>query len=111
MGIIDTVIRSNNDLDKPKKKSYWNYQLNVELINVDNIQNKMNLLPSEKRAMSHELSGKEPIEQAIVIKNTKKQLGRFTTNQIKEMFDDLGFNVDVILSDSFNSDFAAVKNI
>lgn len=111
MGIIDTIVRSTDDLLKPKKKSYWGYKLDIDLVDVEKIQNKVRLLPAEERAVAHELSGKEPIEHVIVLSNSLQKLGRFTTLQIKELFDDMGFNVDTIVSELHHSDIAAVMNV
>ena len=96
---------------KPKKKSYWGYQLHIELLDREQITKKSSLLPTEKRLVSYELSDIEPSEQYILLSNAKKSLGRLTTSQIKEILDDMGFNVDTILSGSHLSDIAAVLNI
>lgn len=111
MGIINTIIRSRDDLVKPKKKSYWGYKLHIELLDREQITKKVSLLPTEQRLVSYELSDIEPSKQYILLGNSKKSLGRLTTSQIKEMLDDMGFNVDTILSGSHLSDIAAVLNI
>lgn len=111
MGIINTIIRSRDDSLKPKTKSYWGYKLNIQLVNKEEITEKIKLLPSEKRLVLHELSGKEPVEQVILLSNSKKELGRLTTNQVKEILDDMGFNVDTILAGMHGADYNAVMNI
>jgi len=111
MGILKTIIRARDDLEKPKTKSYWGYKIEAELMKVKDVKEKERLLPSDKRAIKHELSGKEPVEQIIVVRNSSKKLGRFTTDQVKEMLDDMGFNVDVSLSKDHFSDFSAVMNV
>jgi hypothetical protein len=111
MGIISSIIRSKDDLVKPKSKSYWNYRMGIELVSKPKLTNKRLLLPSDKKAMKHELSDAEPIEEAILLRNTNKKLGRFTTSQIKEILDDMGFNVDVMVSEDHFSDIDAVMNI
>ncbi len=111
MGIFDTILRSKDDLVKPESKSYWGCELEIDLANVKDIIEKSNLLPSEKRLVAYELSGKEPINQIIVVSNTNKELGRLTTSQLKDILDDMGFNVDTILSGSHYSDTTAVMNI
>ena len=111
MGIIDTIIRSRDDLIKPKKKSYWGYDLDVELVDAKSITQKVKLLPTEKRTIEYELSGKEHVHQLIILRNNRKSLGRLTTSQVKEILDDMGFNVDTILSAPRASDFSAVMNI
>lgn len=111
MGIVNTIIRSRDDFGKPEDKSYWGTELVIELVPVEEVLNKKNATPSEKRLLAHELSGKEPIEQLIFLSNKKKELGDLTTLQVKEILDDMGFNVDVIMSDTHFCDFAAVMNI
>ena len=110
MGIVNTIKRSRDDLVKPKKKNYWQYRMNIDLMDIQDIIKKKSL-PTVKRALRHELSGKEPIKQVIVLSNKRKKLGRFTTYQIREILDDIGFNVDAIMSGSHFSDLTAVMNI
>lgn len=111
MGIVDTIIRSKDDEVKPKEKSYWGYKLQVELVDVEEITKKIKLLPTELRMVKHELSGKEPISQVILLTNSKKTMGRLTTIQVKDILDDLGFNVDAIFGGLHGSDSNAVMNI
>jgi len=111
MGIVDTIVRSKDDLVKPNKKSYAGYLLDVTLVDISKIQEKVTILPAEQRALDHELSGKEPIQKIIILKNSHKSLGRLTTNQMKDILDDMGFNVDTIFSSLHYADTAAVMNI
>jgi len=111
MGIINTIKRSEDDLVRPKHKNYWGYEIDVQLVDHRKITEKVKLLPTEKRALAHELSGREPVDNIIILTNLKKSLGRLTTSQIKEILDDMGFNVDTILSGAHFSDFSAVMNI
>ncbi|MDP3093371.1 MAG: hypothetical protein Q8N16_01245 [bacterium] len=111
MGIINTIIRSRDDLIGPSQKSYWGYDLEISLVNTEEISQKDDLLPSEARTVAQELSGKEPVKRVIVLKNRNKELGRLTTSQLKEIFDDMGFNVDTIMSGTHLSDFNCVMNI
>jgi hypothetical protein len=111
MSVISSIVSSGDDLVKPSKKSYWGYELGIELVNRRLISDKVKLLPTEKRAVAHELSGKEPVEVVIVLKNTKKSLGRLTTNQVKDLLDDLGFNVSPTFSGKHFADFEAVMNV
>ena len=111
MGVVDTIIRSKDDGVKPDNRSYGGYDLRINLVDVNVIKKKKRLFHTEKRANKHELSGKEPIKEVLILDNGKKSLGRFTTVQIKEMFDDMGFNVDTIVSEAHFSDIEAVMNI
>lgn len=111
MTVISSIVGSKDDLVKPKQKSYWGYKLDVQLVDRHEISDKVELLPTEKRALAHELSGKEPVEQVIIIKNAKKSLGRLTTSQIKDILDDIGFNVDPTFSGKHFADFEAIMNV
>jgi hypothetical protein len=111
MGIVNTIRRSGNDLVKPKAKTYWGCDLEIELKDVKTITEKTTLTPAEKKITAYELSGIEPIEQVIILDNRNTIMGRLTTSQIKEILDDMGFNVDTILSGAHNCDFSAVMNI
>lgn len=111
MGIISSIKSSQNDLDRPKSKSYWGYSLNIDLENIKKIKEKKNPLPTERRALLHEFSGIEPVEEFIVLTNKNKKLGRLTTFQINEMFNDMGFNVNPTFGGKHFSDFDAVMNI
>ncbi|KKR30350.1 hypothetical protein A2715_00905 [Candidatus Woesebacteria bacterium RIFCSPHIGHO2_01_FULL_39_32] len=111
MGIANTIIRSRHDLVKPKNKSYWGCDLDIKLVDVDHFRTKKTVLPTEKRVLAHEISGKEPVERVIVLDNKKKSLGRLTTNQVKEILNDMGFNVDVIISEKYHADILAAMNI
>lgn len=107
-----TIISSVRDLHTSlSKKSYWGCRLKISLESVDQIRNKKNLYPTEKRAMLHEFSEKEPIKDFVVLDNMSKHIGRLTTYQIKEMFNDMGFNVDPTFSGKHHADFEAVMNV
>ena len=111
MGITDSIVRSKDDLVKPRYKSYWGYSLDINLLKLKDMSKKLKPSPSEKRALKHELSGIEPVSDLIVLNNNKNNLGRFTTSQIKEMFDDIGFNVDVLVGERRDADISAVMNV
>ena len=111
MSIVSSIVNSKDDLVKPDKKSYWGYDLDVSLESVNKIRSKEHPLPTERRALLHEFSSIEPIEEFIVLTNENKKLGRLTTFQVKEMFDDMGFNVNPTFGGKHFSDFDAVMNI
>ena len=97
--------------DKPSKKSYWGCKLDVSLESVEQIREKPHPYPTEKRALLHEFSEKEPIKDFVVLSNLTKSNGRLTTFQVKEMFNDMGFNVDPSFSGKHHADFEAVMNV
>lgn len=108
MTVISSIVESTV---KPSNKSYWECRLLVGLESVDQIRNKKHLYPTEKRAMMHEFSQKEPIKDFVILDNSSKSSGRLTTFQIKEMFNDMGFNVDPTFSGKHHADFEAVMNV
>lgn len=110
MGVLNTITRSKDDLKKPKRKSYWDFNLKVDLININDIRKKKEPFPTEKRALAHELSGIEPVQEVIFVDRCYKSK-ILTSPQMKEIFDDMGFNVDPIMSKLFSCDFSAVMNI
>ena len=111
MGLRSLLNRSRDDLKKPKSKSYWGYQLSIKAVNVKDLSKKANLLPSERRALLHELTETEKTEKVLILRNKNKKLGRFTTSQIKEMLDDIGFNIDTVLGKKHKADLCAVMSI
>jgi hypothetical protein len=110
MSIVSSIINSKDDLVKPEKKSYGGCDLDVRLEDVAVIKDKQYPFPSEIRALLHEFSGKEPVKEFVVLTNRSK-MGRLTTFQIKEMFNDMGFNVGATFGGKHFSDFDAVMNI
>lgn len=111
MGVVDSIKNSKSDSVKPNKKSYWGVDLSVSLMDIKEFVSKRDFFPSEKRAMIHELSGKEPIKQIVVIKNLRKKMGNLTTYQMKEILADIGFNVDPLFSKNNYCDLEAVMNV
>lgn len=111
MGILSSIVGSKDDLVKPNKKSYWGLIFDVSLVDAEYYRNKKYLSSTEKRMLRFDLSDKEPIEEVIVLNNPKKDLGRFTTEQIKEILDDMGFNVDPMFGGNHFADIIAVMNI
>lgn len=108
MTVISSIIHSEKDL---KRKSYWGCKFDVSLESVEQIREKKHPYPTEKRALLHEFSGKEPIRDFVVLTNELKSKGRLTTFQVKEMFNDMGFNVDPTFSGKHFADFEAVMNV
>lgn len=111
MGVINTVKNSQNDLDKPKNKSYWGFGFDVGLVPASYYRNKANPSPTEKRMLGFDLSEDEHIEQVVVLKNSKTSLGRFTTEQIEEILNDMGFNVTPTFGGKHMADIETVMNI
>jgi hypothetical protein len=111
MGIIKTIQRSRSDFLKPKQKSYRDLDLKVKLMKIGSITEKKNPSVTEERALLFELSGNESIEEVIVLDNANPRFGKVTVFQMKEILNDMGFNIDPWLSGKHKADFEAVMNI
>lgn len=111
MGIISSIKNSQNDFSKPETKSYWGFGFDLSLVSVDYYRNKVNPSPTERRMLGFDLSEKEHIKDVIVLNNNKKELGRFTTEQIEEIFDDMGFNVTPTFGGRHLADIEGIMNV
>lgn len=113
MSIIKTIQRSKEDFKKPKVRSYANYDLQVKMIDIRKILDKEKEIMSstEKRTLLFELSGKEPIEKVMVLDNANKKLGKITIFQMKEILNDMGFNMDPWMWGKHQADIEAVMNV
>ena len=111
MSVITTIFKAFNDTAKPSEKCYAGANLKFRLVNAGNLRNRSGAFyPTEKRLLQTELSGIEPIRQYFVIRNDGKN-GILTREQVREIFMDLGFHIDPIMSKPHGSDFAGVMNI
>ncbi len=81
-----------------------------ELIPAQEIRDKKNPTNAEKKLLRYELSGREDVEYIFLLRcdNTSVKL---SANQIKDFFENIGFDVDVLFSKPFFSDRAAVMNV
>jgi hypothetical protein len=111
MGIISSFQSSKNDLDTPIHKTYWGFDFDVSRIDVNHIRTKTNHNPTEKRMLGFDLDEEESIEQIVVLNNRKKELGRFTTEQVKEILSDIGCNVNPLFVGKHLADIEAVMNV
>ncbi len=111
MSVLKSILRSFDDTTSFSNKSYAGCELEVSLLAPKEFLDKNGLLNTGKRLKKHELSGKEHVEQVILVKNRSRNLGDLTTWQMKDMLDDLGFNIGVTVSKSFSSDFTAAMGL
>jgi len=111
MSIFRTLLRSKDDLEKPDRKTYWGYTFGVKLIKASDILEKKALSPTEKRTLLFDLSEKEPVDEIIILDNVNKGLGKITSFQMREILDDIGFNLDPWLWGKHQADIEAVMSI
>ncbi|KKU16197.1 MAG: hypothetical protein UX26_C0032G0006 [Parcubacteria group bacterium GW2011_GWC1_45_9] len=110
MSIFSSLVRSFDDTTSFSTKSYAGCQLQLSLVTPEEFLEKNGQLNTGQRLKKHELSGKEKVEQMIVVKNARKRLGNLTVWQIKDIFDDLGFNIGV-MGKSGSSDITAAMGL
>lgn len=108
MSIRSSIDRSKDDLNDFEKKSYANIKLGIEILNLDefvvsSIHDTHTRIKSREYIVDHAKTG-------IRIFNRLPDTV-ITVNQIRDIFDDMGFNVDVSFSEVHNSDIMLVYNI
>ena len=108
MGIFSAIRRSKDDLVIFKDKSYSDIDIGYEIVDLSKLLEKKKLSEAKKRMFSEEYK-EEGAKLAIRIFDKNKKT--ITVNQIKDIFDDIGFEVDVMLSDIFQSDIVMAYNI
>lgn len=103
------IRRSKDDLKPFGQKSYaTNIKFGYEIVSLSELINKKELLEGEGRAVMHE----HKVQGAqYAIKIFDKKGNSITVNQIRDIFDDLGFNVDVAFTEIFEADIVIVYNI
>lgn len=108
MGYRSAFTRSLDDNIKPAKKSYGKCELKITLIQVEDIIRKGRKTDAEERMTKHEIT-KESVREVILLENAKAR--GLTLWQIRDMFDDLGFNCDIFLQWERFADLNAIYNI
>ena len=111
MSIIGSFARSFDDTASFSLKSYCGYDIDIALVDQKEFLAKNGKLNTGKRLQLRELSGKEKVEQIIIVKNTKADLGDLTTWQVKDILDDLGFNIGVTVGEKRSSDITAAMGL
>ncbi len=111
MSIVSSFIRSFDDTTSFSLKSYAGCELGIFLVSPKEFLAKNGKLNTGKRLQMRELSGKEKVGQIIIIKNTREEFGDLTTWQIKDILDDLGFNVGVTVGGKRSSDITAAMGL
>jgi len=108
MSYRSALQRSLDDNIKPAKKSYGKCRLKISLVDVENIIKKQRKTDAEERMVKHEITN-EKVKEVILLENAKAQ--GLTLWQIRDMFDDLGFNCDIFFQWERYSDLNAIYNI
>jgi hypothetical protein len=108
MSIKSAIEKSKDDNLKPSQKSYAGIDLTITIIKATDILRKKNKSDSEKRLSQAELKT-EKINEVFKLENSKK--AGITLWQLRDMFNDMGFNCDVLMSHHFYSDMTSVCNI
>lgn len=111
MSVLKSILRSFDDTTSFSTKSYAGCGLEISLVDPEEFLEKNGKLNTGKRLRINELSGKEKLEKIIIIKNSKKELGDLTTWQVKDILDDLGFNVGVTVGEKRSSDITAAMGL
>ncbi len=107
MSIKSAIKRSADDNDDFKSKSYAEVKgFKVERLDLDKLSEKQDLSDCERRILANEYN----VQGCKVVYRIFSSTG-ITLNQIREIFDDMGFNVDVDLSWVHYADITAVTNI
>lgn len=108
MSIESAIRRSQDDTKRFVSKSYSNLKLAYEVVPIEMLFKKGRITEAEQRFL--EIEHKEHHAPVLIrLYSTKKDI--ITLNQFRDIFDDLGFNVDVTFSEIFSSDVTMVYNI
>lgn len=94
-----------------KSKSYASCVFDIALVSAHDIVHKDFLTHAELRAVQIELSGKEPVEQVLIVRNGGREGRKITRWQMREMLGDIGFGFGPTLSKKRLSDFVGIMNI
>jgi hypothetical protein len=107
MSIKSAIVRSKDDNTYFRNKSYSNLKVGYEILDAEKFV-KSARTDLTKRIFNMEYSI-DHVTELIRIFNKGDEL--ITVNQIRDLFDDVGFNTDVTFSETFGSDIMMVYNI
>jgi hypothetical protein len=108
MSIRSSIMRSKDDLMTVEKKSYVGIKLRVEKVKTEKYIGQNPSEDTRKRLYDREFS----IDNAEYIFRISSKNGKnITVNQIRDLFDDIGFNTDVSFSEVHNSDIMMIYNL
>ncbi len=107
MSVRSSILRSVNDYGDFSTKTYSNISLDYEILDAKKfIEEKDNEM--RKRLYDREYTV-DKVERIIKLYNKRPEF--ITVNQIRDIFDDVGFNVDTSFSEYHNGDILMVFNI
>jgi hypothetical protein len=108
MSIGSAIARSKDDLKPYSNTSISTLNLNYEILDLKGFLKDWKGNDVKERIHRREYS----VDKSKQVFRFYDPTGRsVTTNQIREFFDDIGFNVDVLMSEGFSSDVIMVYNI
>lgn len=107
MSIRSSIARSKDDKKAFSTKNYANLNFAYELISADDFVKRTGEdLPKRLKAREYSV---DHVETLIRIYNKGKDV--ITVNQLRDLFDDVGFNTDVTFSEVHGADIMMVYNI
>ena len=107
MSVRSSILRSSDDNKRFSSKSYANLELGFEILEASKFIAEQNN-EMRKRLFSREFSVDKVVH---IIKLFNKGDELITVNQIRDIFDDVGFNTDVSFSEYHNGDIIIVYNV
>lgn len=107
MGIRSSIARSKDDLKPFRTKSYAELKdLRIEEIDVVELSKRKEKTDCIRRLLKNEYK-----QQHAMFCFRMYSSSGITLNQLRDLFDDAGFNVDVAFSSVHDSDSSAVSNV
>lgn len=108
MSIRSSITRSQDDNLPLSRKSYRDIKLKVDIVDAKTLIDE-----DPKENMRTRLYDREFKVDRVkdIFKISSRDGQNITVNQIKDIFDDIGFNTDTTISDVFGSDIMMVYNI
>lgn len=105
MGIITSIIRSKDDLGNFEEKVYKDCKISFDVVEIEELLKNRDLFSTIERLKKNELAGIERISSVIVLSSTSNER-IITVFELKQMLDDMGFNVDPLFSEERGDDFS-----
>jgi hypothetical protein len=108
MSIRSSILRSKDDFKPLSSKSYYGLNICISTLNVENFIDEDREEDVRKRIYEREF---DVDHVKKIFRITTEGSSSMTVNQIRDFFDDIGFNGDVSFSDVHGSDIMLAYNI